>query len=117
MSLDTYFSVHEYFDVSHPDGNCIPVMIHIGAETLTEELEMCLRTVSNGNFISYRNTSAAELMIYMILDKLQILYQHDSSEARTAAEHMIRILQDIDTDDDFFPLGQISAIRSIIQDK
>ena len=117
MSLDTYFSVHDYFDVTQPDGNRIPVMIHIGAEILTEELEMCLRTVSTGNFISYRNTSAAELMIYMILDKLRVLYQHDHSEARTAAERMIQILQDIDTDDDFFPSGQISAIRSIIQDK
>lgn len=117
MSLDTYFSVHEYFDAPQPDGNYIPVMIHIGTETLTEELEMCLRTVSKGNFISHRNTSAAELMIYMLLDKLRILYQHDSSEARTAAERMIQILQDIDTDDDFFPSGQISTIRSIIQDK
>lgn len=116
MGKDTYLSVHDYFEVVHKGGDVISVPVQIGADTLPEELEMCLRTVSEGNFVSYRHISAAELMIYMILEKLQILHQHDPTAAKTAGKEMHHILQSIDTDDDFFPMGQISVIQSIIDD-
>lgn len=113
MSKNTCFSVHNYYDIASPNGHVIPVSVQIGIDTLPEELEMCLRAVSIRNSVSYRNVPAVELMISMLLDKLQVYYQNYPAEARIAAERMIWILHAVDTDDDFFPSGQITAIQSI----
>ena len=115
MSKDNYFSVHRYYDIPQEGGRCISVPVYIGADSLIEELEICLRMVSSGDAISYRETPVAELMLYMILEKLQILYQLEPDEAQTAARRMIQILEESNTDDDFFPHSQIQAIRSIAQ--
>lgn len=75
---------------------------------------MCLRTVVQENFVSYRNITTLELIISMLLEKLQIYYQSYPNEARVAAKQMIRILEAVDTDDDVFPYEQIAAIKSIV---
>ena len=113
MSKDTYFSVHDYYDIESPAGPSLSIPVQIRVDTLPEELEMCLRTASVRNSISYRNVPIIELILSMLLDKLKAYYQYAPSEAGIAAEQMIRILQEVDTDDDFFPSGQIAAIRSI----
>lgn len=114
MSKDTYFSVHDYYEIGSPNGHIFHVPVQIGVDSLAEELEMCIRVVSARNFVSYRNVPVAELMISMLLDKLQVYYQNYPEEAKMAAERMIWILQAVDTDDDFFPPGQIAAIQSIV---
>lgn len=114
MSKDTYFSVHDYYGVESPSDHIIPVPIEMGVDTLPEELEMLLRIVSKGNFVSYKNLPVMELMISLLLDKLDLYYQHYPDEAQIAASEMIRILQEIDTDDDVFPSNQIAAIQSIV---
>lgn len=113
MSMDTYFSVHDYYDIDSPMGRILSVPVQIGIDTLSEELEMCLRSASVRNSIPYRNVPVVGLILSMLLDKLKVFYQYDPNEAKIAAERMIRILQEVDTDDDFFPSGQIAIIRSI----
>lgn len=113
MSKDTYFSVHDYYDIGSPNGHIIPILVQIGIDTLPEELEMCIRVVSTRNSVSYKTVPVAELMISMLLDKLQVYYQNYPEEAKMAAERMIKILLAVDTDDDFFPSGQITAIQAI----
>ena len=114
MSNNTFFSIHDYFEVVSPSGHTLFVPLKIGIDTLPEELEMCLRTIAQGDFVSYRNITALELMISMLLEKLQIYYQSYPNEALVAAKRMIRILEATDTDDDVFPYGQIAAIESIV---
>lgn len=113
MSKDTYFSVHNYYEIESPNGHIFPVPVQIGVDSLAEELELCIRVVSTRNSVSYRTVPVAELMISMLLDKLQVYYQNYPEEAQMAAKRMIRILESIDTDDDVFPYGQITAIQSI----
>ena len=113
MSKDTYFSVHDYYGLESSNNHIIPAPIQIGVDTLPEELEIILRIASKGNFVSYKTLPIIELMISLILGKLDIYYQHYPDEAKIAAGKMIRILQEIDTDDDVFPSGQIAAIQSI----
>lgn len=114
MSNNTFFSIHDYFEVTSPSGHILTAPFQIGIDTLPEELDMCLRTVAQGEFISYRNITVIELMVAMLLQKLEIYYCSYPQEARIAANRMIRILQSVDTDDDMFPYGQISAIQSIV---
>lgn len=114
MRNDTYFSMLGCYGVAPPSGHIISVPVQIGVETLPEELKLCLHTVSKGNFVSYKNISVVEPMIYMLMEKLQVYYQYYPDEARLAAEEMMRILWASDTDDDFFPSGQIATIQSII---
>ena len=114
MKEASYFSVHAYYGIEASNDHVISVPIQIGIDTLPEELEMLLRIVSKGNFVSYKNLSVIELMISLILDKLDLYYQYYPDEAKIAAEKMIRILQEIDTDDDVFPSNQVAAIQSIV---
>lgn len=113
MNKDSYFSVHAYYGIESSNNHIISVPIQIGIETLPEELEMLLRIVSKGNFVSYKNLLIIELMISLLLDKLDVYFQHYPDEAKIAAGKMVRILQEIDTDDDVFPSGQIATIQSI----
>ena len=53
--MDTYFSVHDYYDIDSPMGRILSVPVQIGIDTLSEELEMCLRSASVRNSIPYRN--------------------------------------------------------------
>lgn len=114
MSKDTYFSVHDYYGVESPSDHIIPVPIEMGEDTLPEELEMLLHIVSKGDFVSYKDLPIIELMISLLLDKLNVYYQLYPDEAKIAAGKMIRILQEIETDDDVFPSNQIAAIQSIV---
>lgn len=114
MKEASYFSVHAYYGIEASNDHVISVPIQIGIDILPEELEMLLRIVSKGNFVSYKNLSVIELMISLLLDKLDLYYQHYPDEAKIAARKMIRILQKIDTDDDVFPSNQVAAIQSIV---
>lgn len=114
MKEASYFSVHAYYGIEASNDHVISVPIQIGIDTLPEELEMLLRVVSKGNFVSYKNLPVMELMISLLLDKLDLYYQHYPDEAKIAASEMIRILHEIDTDDDVFPSNQVAAIQSIV---
>ena len=52
MKEASYFSVHSYYGIESSNDHIISIPIQIGIDTLPEELEMLLRIVSKGNFVS-----------------------------------------------------------------
>lgn len=114
MEKEQYFSIKQYCGVPEKGDHLLQLPVRIGPDTLPDELEMLLTFVSKGNFISYKNVSQAQILIWFVLEKLVAYYQASPEEATAAGEKMISILESLETDDDTFPEYDIDRIRDII---
>jgi len=114
MKKDLYFSFKQYYGIQENGDHLLYLPVRIGPDTLPNELEMLLMFVSKGNFVSYKNVSLAELLIWCVLEKLDAYYRKCPEEARIAGEKMISILESLETDDDTFPEYSIQHIRDMI---
>ena len=66
-------------------------------------------------FVSYENTDKLFDAIVRVTDKLELLCSKGPlEEAVKVGEEMIGILEETETDDDFFPEYEISMIEQII---
>lgn len=78
------------------------------------KLKTAVSMMGDRGFISYKDVLKLNFVIYPILDKLEYLASCDLMQAREAGEEMIRILLDLETDDDDFPNYDVQLIRDII---
>ena len=115
MDCESFLSAHEYYNRENT-GPIIQIPVQIGINTLPEELVMVLSSLTQGNFLSYRQISSADLFIYMIIDKLRVYTSHFPQEGRQAGRRIIEILEAIEHDDDDFPAYHIEQILEIIAD-
>ena len=70
---------------------------------------------SDRGFISYKDTSKFDESFYKITHKLEILaHTKKRDDALEAGREMVRIIKEIETDDDYFPLYNIEEIRRIV---
>ena len=104
-------------DASRPvlkeDEYLMPV--YITRETLIDELEVALNIYGDRGFVSYKDTMKFEEVFYKIADKLEVLSnseKHDNAVA--AGREMIRILTQVETDDDYFPIPDIQLVCKIV---
>lgn len=114
MEKELYFSFNQYCGVLEKGEHLLQMPVRIGPDTLPSELEMLLTFVSKGNFISYKNISLAQLLIWFIAEKLEAYYKTCPEEARIAGEKMISFLEKLETDDDTFPEYDVDRIRDIL---
>ena len=114
MAEELYFSFKQYCGVRETGDHLLYVPVRVGQDTLTDELEMLLTFVSKGNFVSYKNVSLAEVLIWFVLEKLEAYYKTCPEEAEIAGDTMISILESLETDDDTFPEYSIQHIRNMI---
>ena len=114
MEEELYFSFKQYCGVLEKGEHLLQMPVRIGPDTLPDELEMLLTFVSKGNFISYKNVSQAQILIWFVLEKLEAYYKACPEEARIAGEKMISFLEKLATDDDTFPEYDVDRIRDII---
>ena len=114
MAEELYFSFKQYCGVRETGDHLLHMPVRVGQDTLPNELEMLLTFVSKGNFVSYKNVSLAEVLIWFVLEKLEAYYKTCPKEAEIAGEKMISILESLETDDDTFPEYSIQHIRDMI---
>lgn len=114
MAEELYFSFKKYCGVRETGDHLLHMPVRVGQDTLPNELEMLLTFVSKGNFVSYKNVSLAEVLIWFVLEKLEAYYKTCPEEAEIAGEKMISILESLETDDDTFPEYSIQHIRDMI---
>lgn len=114
MEKELYFSFKEYYGVMETGEHVLQLPIRIGPDTLADELETLLATMSKGNFISYKNVSLAQMLIWLVTEKLEAYHRAFPEEAKVAGEKMISILESLETDDDTFPEYDVEHIRNII---
>lgn len=115
MEQDLYFSFKQYFGLREDGNHLLHLPVRIGPDTLPDELEMLLSFVSKGNFVSYKNVSLAQILIWIVEEKLEAFYRACPEEARISGEKIISILEALETDDDTFPEYDVAHIRSIIE--
>lgn len=114
MGKELYFSFKEYYGVLEAGEHVLHLPIRIGPDTLTDELETLLATVSKGNFISYKDVSLVQMLIWLVTEKLEAYHRAFPEEAKVAGEKMISILESLETDDDTFPEYDVARIRDLI---
>lgn len=112
--METYFSVNRYFGVEEEPGRILSVPVQVGVDTIADELEAFLCTIGPRRFLSNRMVAAADVIIGLLTDKLEVYHAAFPEEASAAGERMIGVLEDFDTDDDVFPAYQIEVIREIL---
>jgi len=85
------------------------------AESLISELKVAITVCSDsGGFLSYKKVADFDEMFFPITDKLEILMKSSHrDEAIKTGQTMIELLEEIDTDDDFFPTYECDLIRQI----
>ena len=115
MEHKQYFSFKHFYGLQEKGDHLLYLPVCISPGTLPDELEMLLSSVTKGNFISYKNVSLVQMLIWLITEKLEAYYQVCPEEARMAGEKMISILESLETDDDTFPEYDIGRIHAIVK--
>lgn len=109
-------AVDQTDDVLEKDTLLMPIVMN--ENTFVDELKELIMIFSDGNkgeFVSYKNILGFDIMFEKLLEKLQFYFlRHPRGVGKIAGMKMIRVLENIDTDDDMFPEYQISLIRHVI---
>ena len=66
------------------------------------------------HFISYRDASNATEEIGRLADYVGIMYQRKPQEAVETVEAMVKVLSEVDTDDDDFPEFIVSELYRVV---
>lgn len=115
--LDTYVSFNMHYQIldgSDPllgeDEYLMPVKIT--KQSILEELNVAIAVNTDRNeFMCYKNVSSFDELFYKIVDKLEVI---DRVAGRDKAQEMGKILakrlKEVETDDDWFPYGDIQLI-------
>ena len=91
------------------------VPIYITKQSLIDEFERLLNIYGDRGFVSYKDTMKFDEAFYKVTNKLEVLAASEKrDDAIEAGKQMIRILRQIETDDDDFPACNIQLIREII---
>ena len=96
----------------------MPVKLNL--ETLTGELQELIDLFSEkhrGSFIRERNVSSFDVCFFKLMEKFQVFYNaHPRGKGKYVGIEMIKLLNELDTDDDLFPEYEIECIQRIIGD-
>ena len=108
--FDIHFQIHDVSDpVFGEDKYLVP--IRITKESLVNELKMAVNTHGDGNFIGYKDVYAFDQAFDHIISKLEVLMEAgERDKALQTGKEIVRILQSIETDDDYFPYSDIEAV-------
>ena len=90
------------------------VPVKITSENLIEELEYIINVYSDRGFMDYKRVSLFEEYYFKFIHKLEVLYDNKREEAVKAGKKMIEMLEQIEHDDDWFPITEVSIINDII---
>ena len=91
------------------------VPVYITKESLIDELERTLNIYGDRGFVSYKDTMKFDEAFNKVADKLEVLaHSEKRDDAIQTGKQMIRILLNIETDDDYFPVNNIQLICKII---
>ena len=91
------------------------VPMYITRDSLIAELEIAINIYGDRGFVSYKDTLKFDEAFYKITDKLEVLANSEKrADALAAGREMVRILTQIETDDDYFPIPDIQLVCKIV---
>ena len=112
---DTLKTQQAYASEEH--GVTIPytTMLTLSPGFFRDEMELGIQICGCDNFLKSSEVMAFDTLVFNpLLDLLEEYAKADLEGARLAAAEMIRILENLDTDDDMFPEHEISLIRDVV---
>ena len=94
--------------------------VKVNPETLTGELRELIGLFSEkhrGSFIRERNVSSFDTCFFKLMEKFQLYCNaHPRGKGKPVGIEMIKLLNELDTDDDSFPEYEIESIQRIMGD-
>ena len=91
--------------------------INLCPEFFRDELRAALKIISGNGFISRNTIPALEAFVLNpLLDKLRSYCRMDQEGARMIADEMAVMLKTVQSDDDTFPMTQISLITTCVEE-
>ena len=91
------------------------VPVYITKDSLIGEMNMVVNIYTDRKFLSYKNVLGFREAFDKVLDKLKVLADAGKrKEALAAGREMVRILTEIETDDDSFPISDMELISDIV---
>lgn len=114
IGFDIHFQIHDASDPL-PGENEYLVPVLITRETILEELQSYINIYGDKGFISYEQVSGFDTAFERIASKLEVLMQAgDRDKAVEIGKEVIKVLENIETDDDWFPNSDIEAVCRIV---
>lgn len=92
--------------------------VKVGYDVLMEELERNISMMEDGNnFIKYSDIMVFETLFYNIFEKLELMKNSEEymEEAVRTAKAMIERVENLETDDDYFPCNLIEQLNELIE--
>ena len=103
--------VPEYEGIVH-----LQETIDLCPEYFPDELQAGLSILGCHDFMSYRDVHPFQaFVLFPLLHRLKIYAIADSAGAQKAAGEIIRMICDIETDDDMFPGYEVELIRNAVK--
>lgn len=98
-----------------PGENEYLVPILITKETILNELQSYINIYGKNGFISYKQVLGFDTAFNRITSKLNVLMQAgDREKAVEIGKAVIKVLENIETDDDWFPFSDIEVVCRIV---
>ena len=108
--FDIHFQIHDASDPVFGDNEYL-VPVYITKDSLIQELSTYINTHGDGGFIDYKHVSAFDASFEQIVKKLEVLVESgDREKAVEIGKEIVKILRDIETDDDCFPYSDIDIV-------
>ena len=90
----------------------------IDADTMSDELNDILFALTqnhDGKFLARNNVPAFDVLFEKLLKKLDFYYHSNPLKmGEDAAENLVRILKNVGTDDDMFPVYEINMVEDVV---
>lgn len=91
------------------------VPVYITKQSLIDEFEKVLSNYGDSGFVSCKDIIKFDESFYKVINKLEVLaHSEKRADAIEAGKHLVRMLRQIETDDEYFPEYDIQLIREII---
>ena len=114
MGFDIHFQIHDASDPL-PGENEYLVPVLITRETILEELQSYINIYGNKGFVSYKQVFGFDTAFRHIASKLEVLMQAgDRDKAVEIGKEVIKVFENIETDDDWFPYSDMDVVRCIV---
>lgn len=105
--------VYQIQDASYelPGENDYLVPVHITGKSIISELKKLIEVHGNNGFIDYNHTFVFSDAFIPVIKKLELFYRFEPRETvLDTAKEMVRILKEVETDDDWFPQHEMEMI-------
>lgn len=98
-----------FYEYPHGESDIYRIPVVVNKQSL-----MAKFYALTGDFVSYKDAGDVGQRLFLLFRLLESMQQRKPLEADGIAREMIELLIKLDTDDDYFPVPEISALYELL---